>query len=411
MSSTPTASSRIDAGGPKEADAGPRRLARRLYAYTFLGDFILLYPVYALLFAQHGLSPAQISSLFVIWSITTFLLEVPFGVLGDMVPKRFLLAVAPASVGCGFALWTLFPSYTAFAVGFLLWGAGGALRSGVLQALVYEELEKQGAVHRYARLMGRAQAIGTAAVAAATALAAPVLAFGGYDALGAASVTVCVLGILAGCALPETGGRASSSPDAQEEEECGPVALLKHGFREVARSRAVLGALVLASVATGVEAIDEYLPLLAQDMGASDAVVPLLLLGVMAGMAVGQWCAEHGEDRWLGPVLVVGSGLLATGALWRGPVGMLPVAAAFAAFEWVRVRTDALLQSRIGNRTRAMVSSLAGLGMEVVALLVYASYALGSLWWGPGPLLAAAAVPYLLIAFVLICRPGGRRRP
>ncbi|NHW87161.1 MFS transporter, partial [Escherichia coli] len=43
-----------------------RRLAGTLYVYAFLTDLVLLYPVYALLFADTGLSVGQISSLFVI---------------------------------------------------------------------------------------------------------------------------------------------------------------------------------------------------------------------------------------------------------------------------------------------------------------------------------------------------------
>ncbi|MFJ8228478.1 MFS transporter [Streptomyces sp. NPDC094448] len=403
MPSTPTTSS------PTEVEEGngpvPKRLARTLYTYVFLEDFILLYPVYALLFTEHGLTAAEISSLFVIWSVTSFLLEVPAGVWADMVSKRFLLSTASALVGCGFALWTVLPSYPSFAVGFLLWGAGGALRSGTLQALAYEELEKAGAARSYTRLMGRARGLGTAAVALATALASPVLALGGYGAVGMASIVVCALGIVAGQALPETAGASASSPDP--EDEAHPIALLKQGFAEVRASRKVLGALVLASVTTGVEAMDEYLPLLVVDMGAADTMVPLLLLTVMGGMAAGQYCAEHGSDHWLGPVLLIGSALLAVGALSGHPVGIVPVAVAFGAFEWARVRTDALLQSRIGNRTRATVSSLAGLGMEVVAVLVFAGYALGSVWWGPSRLLAMAAVPYVFIAIVLICRAPG----
>jgi hypothetical protein len=38
-----------------------------------------MYAVYALLFADHGMSVGQISSLFVVWSSTSFLLEVPSG--------------------------------------------------------------------------------------------------------------------------------------------------------------------------------------------------------------------------------------------------------------------------------------------------------------------------------------------
>ena len=44
---------------------------------------------------------------------------------------------------------------------------------------------------------------------------------------------------------------------------------------------------------------------------------------------------------------------------------------------------------------------MAGFGVEVVAVLTFAGYALGSSWVGPGPLFAHAAVPYALIALVM----------
>ncbi|GAB3962516.1 hypothetical protein GCM10027615_00710 [Plantactinospora veratri] len=92
------------------------------YLYAFLDDFVLLYPVYALLFTDTGLSVAQISSLFVVWSLTGILLEVPSGVWADAVSRRLLLAVAPLLGAVGFGLWVAAPSYWVFALGFVLWG-------------------------------------------------------------------------------------------------------------------------------------------------------------------------------------------------------------------------------------------------------------------------------------------------
>ena len=91
------------------------------------------------------------------------MLEVPSGVWADAVSRRALLTLAPLLSGAGFGLWVLAPSYEAFALGFVLWGAQGALQSGALEALVYEELERTGAEGRYPRLMGRATALGTIA--------------------------------------------------------------------------------------------------------------------------------------------------------------------------------------------------------------------------------------------------------
>jgi len=136
-------------GGPHPGpiaspDRRARSLAAALYGYAFLRDLVLLYPVYPLLFTDTGLTVWQISTLFVIWSASSIVLEVPSGALADAVSRRLLLCLAPLVTAAGFALWTLVPSYPAFAVGFLLWGVGGALASGALEALVYTGLERLG---------------------------------------------------------------------------------------------------------------------------------------------------------------------------------------------------------------------------------------------------------------------------
>jgi MFS family permease len=71
----------------------------------------MLYPVYAVLFAQTGLSAAEISSLFAIWSVTGFVLEVPSGLWADVYSRRRLLTLAPLLSAAGFALWTFLPCY------------------------------------------------------------------------------------------------------------------------------------------------------------------------------------------------------------------------------------------------------------------------------------------------------------
>ncbi|WP_207934800.1 MFS transporter, partial [Actinomadura sp. KC06] len=236
--------------------------------------------MYALLFADTGLSPAAISSLFVIWSVTTFTLEVPSGVWADVFSRRTLLMIAPLLAGTGFGLWSLFPSYPVFAVGFVLWGAGSALRSGTMQALVYEELERVGATGAYARLMGRSEAVSLLAVVAASALAGPVLAAGGYLALGAASVAACVACAAVGWLLPESRGGGG-----EDEEEPSLGSVVRAGWAQVRGGSAVRWSLVLVMVVEGVTSLDEYVPLLAQSTGVAAASVPLLVLVVTVGDA------------------------------------------------------------------------------------------------------------------------------
>ncbi|MFB9539410.1 MULTISPECIES: MFS transporter [Streptomyces] len=376
-----------------------------LYGYAFLEDFVLLYPVYALLFRDTGLSVWQISSLFALWSVTGVLLEVPSGAWADSVSRRRLLWIGPLLTAAGFALWTFLPSYGAFALGFVLWGAGGALASGACEALVYDELERLGAADRYARVMGRARAVGLVAVMAATGLAGPVFAWGGHTAVGAASVLVCLLAAATAARLPE-----HRTPAAGQDSW---TATLKAGLAEARADRSVRGALLLVPAVTAVwGALDEYTPLLVRDTGVSDALVPYLLLLIWAGATAGGLLAGAGER--LGPkslaALLAGAALaLAVGAGAGTLAGIALVALAFGGFQAASVLADARLQQRIDDSGRATLTSVAGLGTELATVAVYVGYGALGTATGHGTAFAWFAVPYLVTALLLAARGRAAR--
>ncbi len=311
--------------------------------------------------------------------------------------------LSPALTGAGFALWTFFPSYGAFAAGFVLWGAGSALRSGTLEALVYEELARCGTAGSYARRIGRSRAAGTLAEVTATAAAAPVLASGGYLAVGIASVATCAAGVLVARTFPEhlpkppaTAGAVESVAEAEESF----ATVLRHGFSEVRHSRTARRAVLLVAVLTGSLAYDEFLPLFAASTDVADSTVPLLVLLVSAGAALGEWHAHRGH-RLLVPALLVAAACLALGGLSAHPAGMGLIAVAYGIHRWSATAAEARLQAHISDRTRATVGSMAGFGSEVVAILAFAAYGLGSTWSPPGPLIALAALPVLATALIL----------
>ena len=147
----------------------------------------------------------------------------------------------------------------------------------------YEELQRLDATDRYAALMGRGQVTGVIAAMLAGAGAAPVLAAGGFAAVGVASVAVCLLTSLVAMQFPENRIRA-----AQDDVESGWAATLLVGMSEARRSRRVRSAVILvAAVASVWGALDEYTPLLAASTGASDTGVALLMVVIWAGVASG----------------------------------------------------------------------------------------------------------------------------
>ncbi|MFF0234124.1 MFS transporter [Micromonospora sp. NPDC005254] len=422
-------------------DPAVRRLSVTLYGYAFLSDLVLLYPLYVVLFADTGLSVGQISSLFVIWSAAGILFEVPSGAWADAVSRRLLLRLAPLVTAAGYALWVLIPSYPAFAVGFLLWGAGGALVSGALEALVWTELDRLGAAGRYARVLGRARTAGVLGVVVTGVLAGPVLAIGGYPAVGAASVLACLLAAAVAARFPEhrpppgaspsrpvhdppppaydpavavppvAALRGDQAPESATPDDDGDLTwwdTLRAGVTQV-RSRPPVRAAVLlvAVVAADWGALDEYTPLLAVDTGVGAQAVPLLLLLLWAGVTVGGLLAPAGErlgHRGYAVLLGLVAVALAGGALVRHPAGFVLLAVAFGAAQLATVLADARLQARITGTSRATVTSLAGMATDLLIIGTYAGYGLVATAAGNAVAFAAAAGAYLVVALALLAR-------
>jgi predicted MFS family arabinose efflux permease len=359
---------------------------------------VLLYPVYTLLFSDSGLSVWQISSLFVIWSLSSLVLEVPSGAWADATSRRRLLVIGPLLTAVTFELWVAAPGFWVFALGFLLWGLKSALTSGALEALVYEELQRVDATEKYATLMGRGQVAGVLAAMCSGAVAAPVIAAGGFPAVGVASVAVCLLASVVAMLLPEN--RIRSHDTAQPWANA-----LGAGLREARRSRPVRATVIVVAVVASVwGALDEYTPLLIESTGVSASDVALLMVVVWAGAAAGGLLAGRAAQlrtRSLATLLCCGAALMITGALTSHPLAVIPLAAAFGVFQLATVVADTRLQEAISGPARATVTSLAGMSTDVATLAVYGSYAALVDVGGHGGAFAMLVLPYMVISLWL----------
>ncbi len=358
-----------------------------------------LYPLYSLLFSQTGLSDAEISALFAIWSIVGILAEVPFGALADRFSRRGALMAAGVLQAAGYVLWITLPGFPAFAAGFVLWGLGGALVSGTLEALLYDGLAAVGAEEHFPRVLGRVTAVQLLAQLP-TALAATVLySVGGYDLVGWVSAGCCLAAALLAGRLPEPPRLPEPSrlPEPPGQDAAAPgdyLATLRAGLVEAAARPAVRAAVLAVALLAAVDAIEEYFPLMAHRWGVPTALNPMAILGIpvvgAAGAALG---GAAGRLRPWALALALGSAAVALGAagLSPFPVGLVAVALFYGLYRLVLVVLEARLQERIDGPARATVTSVAGLGAEVAALGLYAA-------WGLGGVLLVAA---LLCAFAV----------
>ena len=394
-----------------------------------------VFPVYALLFADAGLSTAQISLLFVLWSAVGIVLEVPSGAWADTVSRRGLLCLAAVVYAAAFSCWVLFPSFGGFAAGFVLWGLSGALSSGTFQALAYDELAAVGARHRYARVMGLGTTLSLAGMAFATLAAAPLVAVGGYALTGWVSVGVCLVLLVISASLPSAPPVISAAEidDVDEDDvddlaghEHAPAAVrararaghawrswwlaLRTGLRETTSSQVVRGAVLASATLLGLLAFDEYFGLLLGQQGASLVAIPLLLTLVTVAQAAGGAVAERASawtSRRIGAGVSVAGVLLLVGALAGHPVGVVPLALGYGLLQTAIVVSDVRLQDSIQHGARATVTSASNVLAELLAVAVYLGFAVGS----PDdqvalPVAVLAAVTVLLGAAVVRWLPA-----
>ncbi len=370
-------------------------------------DLVPLYAVYALLFRDSGLSAAEVSTLFVVWSVAGFVFEVPSGAWADTVDRRSLLLGSSLVHAAGFACWMLFPGYAGFAAGFVLWGLSGAMMSGTFEALVFEELDAAGQAASYPRLMGHAHALAMTANLVATVSAAPLVAWGGYPFVGWTSVAVA--GLQAGLALtfPASARRHDHRVhDLTVETERTAVryaAMLRAGVREAARTTDVRRAVLIAAAVVGASAYDEYFPLVARHHGVATGTVPwligLVVLGQVVGTALAGRAAGMSGAR-MGWLLLGAAVLISGGALAAPQAGFVGIAVGYGLLNNAMVVSEARIQSVISGPARATVTSVAGLATEAVALAVYVSFAATAGVLSVPVQVAALGVPLVLVALL-----------
>jgi MFS family permease len=381
-----------------------------MLGWALLADALPIYPLYALFFVDTGLSAAQISALFAVWSGAGLVAEVPSGALADRFGRRRALVAAGVLQAGGYVLWVTLPGVTGFAAGFVLWGLGGALVSGAREALLYDGLVAVGAQSEYTKINGWVNAV-TLLAELPTALAATALfALGGYQLAGWVSVGVCLVAAAVASRLPE------APPPADDDgrdggDDLGYLGTVRVGLRQAAARPAVRAVVLAVTVVGGLDALEEYIPLVTEALGVPVLLVALAMLPISMASALGSAVAGH-VDRLrpvgLGLLLAASMMLFVLASLLSTPVGIAAVALAYGVYHAVLVVTEARLQQRIESRTRATVTSVASLGVELAAFGVYATWALGGLRAVAGlGLLVALGLPFLLRVGVTAA-PHGR---
>jgi MFS family permease len=347
---------------------------RKMYLYRALIDFILLYPLYSILFVNHGLSTFQISTLFIIWSVTDLVTNVPLGVLADKFSRKRLLVLGPLVEAAGFSVWLLWPTFNGFALGFILWGISWGIINGTFEAFLYDELKTGELEKQYTRVAGKAQSLALIADFAAT-LTASLAILLGYGFVTGASIAALVLASVTALTLPNAK-RYEAVADSHY------LAMLRAGLLETLHNRVLLEVIILGSVIGAVyAALDEYVPLFFHQIGYNRSAVSLIVAATILAAALGSFLAHRYAHLATRSFMLL---LLLSGILLIGAAQLLGISAILLMilFTFVISLLNTIyggkVQHSITGNLRATVTSVSIFSIGLFSVISFILYGIAS---------------------------------
>jgi MFS family permease len=346
------------------------RFLGRIYAFKFLDAFILIFPLYVVMFVDAGLTPVQISACLIAWSAVTFVLQVPSGVIADRASRRLVLALAQLGRAAGFGIWLADPHFWGFLVGLLLWGVKSAFTSGTFEALLYDELKARGAEADYTRIFGRSRAVQAIAVLCAALGAAAVVRHGYGLALGA-SLAASLLAVVAALALPP-------APPAVSAGDSDYLGHLRAGMALSFRQPRVLDILVFSALVLALgAALEEFWPVFGAKVGLTRSVIALFVCAQNAVEAVVSALAHRlaAWPAWAFHALFALAGAVLVGAaVWFAPSAMALLALYSGMMKLVAIVFEGRLQVLVPSGQRATIGSVKGFLAQIGLVGLYAGF-------------------------------------
>lgn len=140
------------------ADRLPLQRDKNILLYYIYSVIYGLYPinaVVALFFIAKGLTFAQIGIVFTVFSLSSFIFEIPTGYWGDKYGRRKSILLGLWILTIVSFLWTMATNYIHFSVLAGFWMLGFAFISGSFEAYIYDYLENSSNLSHYDSILAK----------------------------------------------------------------------------------------------------------------------------------------------------------------------------------------------------------------------------------------------------------------
>lgn len=367
-----------------------RRNVWILYWVIFFESMIPAYVIERLYWQGRGMSIAQVVACEVIYAVVIVVLEVPSGVLADLLGRKAMLMVGALTAVLEFGLLLGATQFWQFGLAVLLTGIGKACVSGSWNALLYDSLALSGQADRFERHLGRIRAVDAVGTLVAGLLGSYLAHRFTLELPYWVSVCSCALSFLCTLALVEPPTNRER-PRAERETVRSVLRRARDFFRTWPDALAIL--VHATAIAAFIVYVDELWQLYLQDVS-----FPVLLFGVVSAAIAGMRVLGSSSAVLFGRMgtrraMLLLSALTAAGLLaaaWISTwVGIIPMAICCAAGEVMQVLSMGYTHHRADSAARATIESAGSLMQRVVTIglgILFAAIA------GQAPLRVAYAV-------------------
>ena len=372
--------------GPLEVSKRVRSIYRRLCAFHFFNDVVLVYPIYTIMFADAGLSGSQIAIVLSSYSVAMIICEIPSGILADRFARHRIIYGSQVLKILGLILWLAAPTFYGFTIGMVVWAVAVALRSGTVDSYVYDMLLGEKKDYLYEKYTGKIGMYALFGMVGAASLAT-LFSSQSYFFLLLLSALAVLVSLCIGFTLPDVPRilTTRSNVDVQKMQITphGAVAIthsitvrLRTWFSEmrtVFRSPSLRVIFLVATLATGFAgAFDEYYALVLERIETLPhhwiaAFVGLQMLAIAFANAIAYRFKSESPRR---PALLLTcmGVLLAATTFVPGWFVVVFVTIASMLLTIMDVLHDGMVLRLVPPHVRSTVSSIRSMGVEVGVL-------------------------------------------
>jgi DHA3 family tetracycline resistance protein-like MFS transporter len=187
----------------------------RLYLVLECGMSLLLgisYATITVYWVTSGrLSPLQLLLLGTVLELTYFLLQLPTGVIADLVSRRICVLSGLFIVGLALVMQSLSPAFVNLLAAQVVLGLGAALNNGAQDAWIADELSAELGDDRMTGVYLRATQLGLIATVAGSLLSGLLALAGLQWPLRVGGTLICVLAVVAAFLMPENNFRRTAA--------------------------------------------------------------------------------------------------------------------------------------------------------------------------------------------------------